>query len=184
MDSTSTTRSGLCRKTDEQPSPASKTPKRKLPKRDLPYIGKLRDSLPFTKLPTNGTVLQRFLFIIETNHHSSVSPTDAVAITCKGLVAVWEYAGYGDILKIDMNIRKMIEKLRQEYRTLMKVPAQRKDTDKFKRKVVQFQENLENLCNITVAAKVDSCLITEDDRNFLLHHWRETVTPSGVCSTL
>ena len=38
--------------------------KRKLPRRELPYLTTLLDKLPFSKLPTNGVTLRRFMFEI------------------------------------------------------------------------------------------------------------------------
>ena len=54
--------------------------KRKLPRRELPWIGPLLESLPFSKLPTNHTVLQRLYFEVERNHGSSGLDVAAVKV--------------------------------------------------------------------------------------------------------
>ena len=48
--------------------------KRKQPRREVPYVGTLLEKLPFSKLPTNGTVLRRLFFELEkTAGHRCVS---------------------------------------------------------------------------------------------------------------
>ena len=39
------------------------------------------------------------------------------------LSKLWEYAGYGDILKTPWNITKQMMKLHVDYKTLVKVPT-------------------------------------------------------------
>ena len=81
--------------------------KRRIARRELPHVGTLLDNLPCSRLPTNGDVLRRLLYDLETNQ-GAVSATYAAGITLKNLKTVWEYGGYGDILQDDSNILKSI----------------------------------------------------------------------------
>ena len=82
--------------------------KRKLPRRELPWIGTLLDRLPYSKLPTNSTVLRRLMFEMEQDNGAH-SISDASQIVKTELRELWEYAGYGDILKTSGDIVKQIE---------------------------------------------------------------------------
>ena len=69
------------------------------PRRELPWIGPLVETLPFSRLPTNNTILQRLHFEISASCNGN-SSLDSAAITVKNeLVELWGYAGYADILQ-------------------------------------------------------------------------------------
>ena len=49
-------------------------------------------TLPFSKLPTNGTVLRKLLFELEKSDGAS-SIIEAAATVKNELIELWEYAG-------------------------------------------------------------------------------------------
>ena len=149
--------------------------KRKLPRRELPWIGTLLDKLPYSKLPTKSRVLRRLLFEVEQNH-GSCSISEAAVITKNELKLVWEYAGYGDILKQDGKIIQSIKDLHKSYHDLVKVPVDRREKDTFKKKEQKFTLMIGELLDITVKKLHTSRLITEEDRDFLLNHWDKTIS--------
>ena len=71
--------------------------KRKQPRREIPWIVTLLEKLPFSRLPTNGAVLRRLFFELESDVSSTLSA--ASAQWKNELIELWEFAGYGDILK-------------------------------------------------------------------------------------
>lgn len=79
------------------------TGKRKLGRRTLPYLENLYEKLPYSKLPTNLVVLKRLYYENEMNL------PDANITVKNELKALWEYAGYGDILIEDGDIVKKIK---------------------------------------------------------------------------
>ena len=82
--------------------------KRKQPRREIPWIGTLLEKLPFSRLPTtNGAVLRRLFFELE----SDVSSTASAQVKNE-LIELWEFAGYGDILKDQSDFNKKIKALR------------------------------------------------------------------------
>ena len=146
--------------------------KRKLPRRELPYLTTLLDKLPFSKLPTNGVTLRRFMFEIE---QQTTRTTAAVTVKSE-LIELWEYAGYGDILQDGCNILRQIYSLHDSYKKLMKTPTSRRNTESFKKKEADFTESLELLFDISKKSLHTSGLITDEDRDFLLNHWDKTIS--------
>ena len=112
-------------------------PKRKLPRRELPHLGTLLDKLSFSKLPTYGAVTRRIMFELEQNH-GSLSISGAVQIVKTELVELWEYAGYGDILKAPTTITKHMLGLHFEYNQVMKCDTSRRGTETYKKKEAAF----------------------------------------------
>ena len=149
--------------------------KRKLPRRSLEYIGDLLDHLPYSHLPTNHVVLQRLLFILETED-GTTSLQSAVLTVQKEICELWAYAGYEDILHHPANIRPMITKLHTSYKSLLKVPISRRAGTAFLSKLDSFTSSLPSLFSIYVKDQVFSSRITDDDRTFLLHHWRRVIS--------
>ena len=90
--------------------------------------------MPYSKFPTNLVVLQRILFEIE-NSRGSTSVAQATLTVRNELVALWEYAGYGDILKPLPNILIKMKQLHIDYKSLVKVPHSRRDGAVFKGKL-------------------------------------------------
>ena len=84
--------------------------KRKQPRREIPWIGTLLEKLPFSRLPTNEAVLRRLFFELESDVSSTLSA--ASAQVKNELIELWEFAGYGDILKDQSDINKNIKALR------------------------------------------------------------------------
>ena len=82
--------------------------KRKITRRELPLVGTLLDTLPCSRFPTKGAVLRRLMYEIEMNP-GSASMTHAAGTTLKEVKAVWEYAGYGDILQDNAQILRSIK---------------------------------------------------------------------------
>ena len=123
--------------------------KRKLPRRELPWIGTLLDNLSFSKLPTNGDVLRRLMFELE-RHSGTCSLVAAKATVTDELMKLWEYAGYGDILHIPLNIQKQIQSLHDSYKALNKIPASRRNGDAFKKKKDDLLCTLKQLFDISV----------------------------------
>ena len=149
--------------------------KRKLPRRELPWIGPLLESLPFSKLPTNHTVLQRLYFEVERNHGSS--GLDVAAVKVKNeLIDLWTYAGYGDILHHPTFFIKKLKSLTLPYKSLFKTPVSRRSTPSFLKKESEFLKSLTKLFNITVQDLIFSGKITNEDRDFLLHHWTKRIS--------
>ena len=149
--------------------------KRKLPRRELPWIGPLLESLPFSKLPTNHTVLQRLYFEVERNHGSS--GLDVAAVKVKNeLIDLWTYAGYGDILHHPTFFIKKLKSLTLPYKSLFKTPVSRRSTPSFLKKESDFLKSLTKLFNITVQDLIFSGKITNEDRDFLLHHWTKRIS--------
>ena len=110
------------------PTTTMTTPgKRKLPRRELPWIGKLLDKLPYSKLPTKSRVLRRLIMFEVEQHNGSCSISDAAVTTKNELKLVWEYAGYGDILKQDGKIIQSIKDLHKSYSDLVRVPVDRRE---------------------------------------------------------
>ena len=76
-----------------------------MPRREIPFIGKLLDRIPDSKLPTNQVVLQRLFFLLE--HNNGPAAGELARVTVKNdIVSVWKYAGFGDVLKPTSNIMK------------------------------------------------------------------------------
>ena len=149
--------------------------KRKLPRRELPWIGPLLEKFPFSKLPTNHTVLQRLF--LETELNNGASSLDAATVVVKDeLVELWEYAGYEDILYDSSFIIKMIKSLTLSYKSLSKFPHSRRSTPFFLKKEADFLASLPQLFNITVADKRDSTKVTSEDRDFLKNHWMKKIS--------
>ena len=149
--------------------------KRKLPRRELPWIGPLLDTLPFSKLPTNHTVLQRLCYEIESDN--GTASLDNSSITVKNeLIDLWVYAGYGDILHDPSYIRKQLKSLHLSYKSLSKTPLSRRDKPSFLTKEASFLSTLPQLFNITVESLRYSQLITTEDRDFLLNHWDKKIS--------
>ena len=150
--------------------------KRKLPRRELPWIGPLLDNLPFSRLPTNSSVLKRIFFLIESGTNGQTS-IEAAATTVKNeLIDLWSYASYGDILQDPSNIFKKIKPLVESYKTLTKVPVSRRNSPSFIKKESAFLETLPKLFDITVKSLHFSKKITSEDRDFLLHHWWKPIS--------
>ena len=105
---------------------ACKSRTRNLPRRELPWIGPLLNKMPFSKFPTNHVVLQRVLFEIE-NHHGAASVAQASLDVRNEVIAVWEYAGYGDILQAKSNILKKVKELHINCKSLTQVPISRRE---------------------------------------------------------
>ena len=126
--------------------------KRKLPRRELPWIGTLLDRLPFSKLPTNGTVLRRLMFELEQQNGTN-SLTDVTLTVKTELVALWDHAGYGDILKTHGNILTQLKALRAAHYDITRVPVARRSKDFFKKKESAFISFLGGLFDITVKSK-------------------------------
>ena len=81
--------------------------KRRMPRREIPLIGNLLDRIPVSKLPTNQVVLQRLFFLLE--HNNGPVAGELARVTLKNdIVSVWEYAGFGDVLKPASNIMKIM----------------------------------------------------------------------------
>ena len=161
---------------------SSTSTKRKLPRRELPYLTTLLDKLPFTRLPTCGVVLRRLMFEVEQQHGKTSLPSAASTVTDE-LVSLWEYAGYGDILHKPCNIKRQIITLHDSYKKVNKTPLARRQTDSFKTKEADFQKSLESLFDVTVKSLQTSSLITEEDRDFLLHHWKKTISTTQDTKT-
>ena len=152
--------------------------KRKLPRSNLPFVGKLIDRLPFSKLPTKKVVLQRLLFQIEHNH-GAASVESASLTTQKELFELWEYAGYGDILKHISHVLKQIKSLHESYKAINKIPLSRQNTEAFKKKESQFETSLGALFDIAQANLKTSGLITKEDQDFLCNHWDKTISTTA-----
>ena len=156
--------------------------KRKLPRRELPWLNTFLDHMSYSKLPTNGVVLRRLMFEMETQH--GVVSLSTAAVTVKDeLVKLWEHAGYGDILKKPSNILRQITSLHDSYKKLCKIPVARRSTESFKKKEEEFTKSLENLFDITVKSLQTSGLITAEDREFLQHHWDKTISSARDLNT-
>ena len=62
-----------------------------------------------------------------------------VSLTVKTeLVELWDYAGYGDILKTHGNILAQLKSLRAAHSDLTKIPVARRSKDFFKKKEAAF----------------------------------------------
>ena len=99
------------------------------------------------------------------------------------LVELWEYAGYGDILKAPTTITKHILGLHFEYKQVIKCDTSRRGTETYKKKEAAFLSTLDNLFDITNASLRSSNLITEEDRDFLLNHWQNTISSTRDLQT-
>ena len=148
-------------------------PKRKLSRRELPHLETLLDKLSFSKLPTYGAVTQRIMF---EQNLGSLTLSGAVQIVKTELVDLWEYAGYGDILKAPTTITKHMLGLHFAYKQVVKCDTSRRGTESYKKKEAAFLSTLDNLFDITNASLRSSNLITEEDRDFLLNHWQNTIS--------
>ena len=91
------------------------------------------------------------------------------------LVALWEYTGYDDILKPLPNILVKMKQLHIDYKSLVKVPHSRRDGAFFKSKLKKHYAKLPLLFDISDKLLQTSNLITKEDRDFLLFHWRSPV---------
>ena len=151
------------------------TSKRKLTRRKIEFVGELRENLPYSHLPTCRVVLQRLLFILETNNGHTALPS-AILTVQKELVDLWTYAGFGDILHQPANIRLSITKLHSSYKALLKTPTKRRTAPFFLKKLETFETSLSSLFAIHVKDLVHSSLIHDEDRNFLLNHWTQTIS--------
>ena len=150
--------------------------KRKLPRRELPWIGTLLDNLPFSRLPTNSTILKRLFFIIEASVNGQGN-IDAAAHTVKNeLLQIWTYAGYEDILHDPSFIHKKIRDLNISYKSLSKTPTSRRSAPSFLQKEKSFLESMSQLFDISVKAEHYSNKITKEDRDFLLKHWWKPIS--------
>ena len=126
------------------------------------------------------------MFELEQKHGTN-SIAD-VSLTVKTeLVELWDYAGYGDILKTHGNILVQLKALRAALRDLTKVPVARRSKDFFKKKEEAFLSFLGGLFDITVKSKQTSHLITDVDRDFLQNHWDKVISSTkdmGVRSSV
>ena len=154
---------------------ACKSGKRLLPRRDLPFIGPLLDKMPYSKFPTNLVVLQRILVEIA-NSRGSTSVAQATLTVRNKLVALWEYTGYGEILKPLPNILVKMKQLHIDYKSLVKVPHSRRDGAFFKSKLKKHYAKFPLLFNNSDKLLQTSNLITKEDRDFLLFHWEKTIS--------
>ena len=152
------------------------TTKRQQPRRTIEFVGELRDNLPYSHLPTHRVVLQRLLFILESNHGQHASLQSAILTVQKELVSVWTYAGYEDILHHPSNIRLSITKLHSTYKALLKTPEKRRQSPTFLKKLETFNTTCSSLFAIHVKDLVFSSRIHDDDRDFLLNHWTKTIS--------
>ena len=157
---------------------ANLSSKRKLPRRNLPLVGTLLDKLPYSKLPTKGIVLRRLLFLLETNSGGR-SLFEAANTVKDELQAVWQYAGYGDILHTPQNITSFIRSLHATYKSLLKIPTARRSQPSYLKKKDLFLASREELFDITVKSLHSSKLITDTDRDFLLNHWWKTISSTS-----
>ena len=74
-------------------------------------------------------------------------------------MSVWEYVGFGDVLKEPSSItRNVIKPLHQKYRSLSSTPVSQQSGAAFQKKRAEFLESLSKLFDIS-------------NRKFLLHHW-------------
>ncbi len=154
---------------------ANQLGKRKIARRELPLVGHLLDKLPCSRLATQGDVLRRLLYEIETNPGTAIT-AHAASVTLKEVKAVWEYAGYGDIIQADAAILKSIKSLRDSYKAINKIPANRRQTAGYKAKEDAFTTSLTSLFDISVKKLIPTALITDEDRDFLLHHWEKQIS--------
>ena len=156
--------------------------KRKLPRRKLPWINNLIDRFSFSKLPTNGVVLQRLTFELE---QKLGKPTlrDATVTVKDELVELWSYAGYGDVLHSGSNILRMIRSLHDSYKSIIKVSHSRRETISFKTKEAAFLASNEKLFDIVPRSLKTSSLIAPEDQDFLLHHWMKTISSTRDITT-
>ena len=150
--------------------------KRKLPRRELPWIGTLLDNLPFSRLPTNSTVLRRLFFLTETSTNIQTSRDEAAIVVKNELLEVWTYAGYGDILYHPSSILRKIKGLVTKYKSLNRIPVSRRSTDSYLKKEISFKDLLPKLFDITIESLRYSNKITLEDRKFLFHHWWKPIS--------
>ena len=120
-------------------------------------------------------MLQRVLFEIE-NHHGAASVAQASLDVRNEVIAVWEYAGYGDILQAKSNILKKVKEIHINYKSLTQVPISRREGANFKEKIKSHYANLPFLFDISTKHMQTSSLITKEDRDFLLYHWDKTIS--------
>ena len=92
------------------------------------------------------------------------------------LVALWEYAGYGDIRKPLPNILVKMKQLYIDFKSLVKVPHTRRDGAVFRGKLKKHYAKLPLLFDISDKLLQTSNLITKEDRDFLLYHWDKTIS--------
>ena len=116
--------------------------KRRMPRREIPWIGKLLDIIPDSKLPTKQVVLQRLFFLLE--HLSGPASGESARTTLRNeRMSVWEYVGFGDVFKEPSNITKnVIKPLHQKYRSLSSTPVSQQSGAAFQKKRVEFLESL------------------------------------------
>ena len=117
--------------------------KRTLPGRELLYTGTLMDKLPFSRLPTNLSILRRPFFITETGINTTLD--EATVIVKNELLEIWRYAGYGDILYDRSHILRKIKSLVNRFKYLRTVPVSRRSADFFVRKKQSFKELLSKI---------------------------------------
>ena len=81
-----------------RPTMSTSEGKRRMPWREIPWIGKLLDRIPDSKLPTKQVVLQRLSFLLE--HSSGPASGESAKTTARNeLMSVWEYVGFYEVLK-------------------------------------------------------------------------------------
>ena len=118
--------------------------------------------------------LYELFFELESDVSSTLSA--ASAQVKNELIELWEFAGYGNILKDQSDINKKIKALRTSHYNLTKVPLVRRQKHFFKMKEVAFLNSLEKLLDITVKSLQSSQPITDEDRDFLQNHWMKTIS--------
>ena len=105
--------------------------------------------MPFSKLPTNHVILQRILFEIENNHGAASFQQASLNVTNE-VLAVWEYAGYGDILHNKTYILKNVKALQIGYKSLIQVPVKRRGGPSCKEELKKHEDSLPLLFDISV----------------------------------
>ena len=124
--------------------------------------------LPFSRLPTNNTILQRLHFDISASCNGN-SILHLAALTVKNkLVELW---GYADILQQSSCIVREIKLLNTDLKSLSKITVSRRTSPSFLEKEAGFLATLPKLFNITVESLRYTQLITSGDRDFLLNNW-------------
>ena len=90
------------------------------------------DKLPFSRFPTNLSILRRLFFITETGINTTLD--EATVVVKNELLEIWRYAGYGDILYDRSHILRKIKSLVNRFKCLRTVPVSRLSADFFVRK--------------------------------------------------
>ena len=122
--------------------------KRRMPRREIPWIGKLLDRIPDSKLPAKQVVLQKLYFLLE--HSSGPASGESARTTVRNeLMSVWEYVGFDDVLKEPFNIPKnVIKPLHQKYRSLSSTPVSQQSGAASQKKRAEFLESLSKIFDI------------------------------------